>query len=140
MNTYMIPVSVKGLVIENSKVWLRKNEREEWELPGGKLEKGEQPEQTVIREMEEELGFEVRVRDLLQAHMYTVKQSIDESHGVLIVTYLCEAVRKVGEFELEGEGGKAEFKQFSVNELDMLNIPDFYKESILKAISYGESY
>lgn len=135
MNTYMIPVSVKGLVIENSKVWLRKNERSEWELPGGKLEEGEQPEETVLREMREELGYEVVVTDILQTHMYTVKGSIDEYNGVLVVTYLCEIVRKVGAFELEGEGGKAEFKRFSPDELDSLNIPDFYKASILKAFS-----
>lgn len=131
----MVPVSVKGLVIQDGKVWLRKNEREEWELPGGKLEQGEQPEETVIREMAEELGYEVHVLELLQTHMYTIKKSIDENHGVLIVTYFCEVVQKVGEFELIGEGGNAEFKQFAVNELDSLNLPDFYKASILKAFS-----
>lgn len=135
MNTYMIPVSVKGLVIENGKVWLRKNERDEWELPGGKLERNEQPEETVLREMAEELGYEVVVRDILQTHMYTIKESIDEYDGVLIVTYLCDVVKKIGEFELIGEGGSAEFKQFAANELDTLNMPDFYKASILKAFS-----
>ncbi|MBA3724529.1 MAG: NUDIX hydrolase [Candidatus Levybacteria bacterium] len=135
IDTYIVPVSVKGLVIENGKVWLRKNEREEWELPGGKLEEGEQPEQTVIREMQEELGYVVNVLELRQAHIYTVKQSIDESHGVLVVTYLCEVVKKVGDFEFIGEGGKAEFQQFAPDELDSLNIPDFYKSSIAKVFS-----
>lgn len=135
IDTYIIPVSVKGIVIENGKVWLRKNEREEWELPGGKLEKGEQPEQTVIREIQEELGYVVHVVDLLQAHMYTVQGSIDESRGVLVVTYLCEVVEKDGKFELIGEGGKVEFQKFAPDALDSLNITDFYKASILKAFS-----
>ena len=34
---YIIPVSVKGVVFDGGKVWLRQNERNEWELPGGKL-------------------------------------------------------------------------------------------------------
>ncbi len=133
IDTYIIPVSIKGIVIENGKVWLRKNEREEWELPGGKLEKGEQPEQTVVREIQEELGYSVRVVTLLQAYMYTVKGSIDESRGVLVITYLCEVVEKDGKFELMGEGGKAEFQKFAPNTLESINITDFYKASIVEA-------
>jgi 8-oxo-dGTP diphosphatase len=33
----------------------------QWELPGGKLEPGETPEQTAIREAREEIGVTVRV-------------------------------------------------------------------------------
>ena len=54
---YSITLSVKGIVFENEKVWLRRNERDEWEIPGGKLERGEQPEATVVREIREDSGW-----------------------------------------------------------------------------------
>ena len=130
---YVVPVSVKGIVFEDDKVWLRSNERLEWELPGGKIDPGEQPEETVIRELAEELGFEVNVEKLVDAHMYTIKKSIDESYGVLVLSFLCHVIAKSGEFELEGEAGRAEFKAFALSEVDSLNMPDFYKRAITQA-------
>lgn len=141
MNTpYLLPISVKGIVIEDGKVWLRKNERNEWELPGGKLDEGEQPpERTLRREMEEELGFQVLVKDIIQAQVYIIQKSVDEKRGVLVVSYACEIESKNGEFELEGEAGKAEFKAFSLVEVPMLPMPNFYKDAIEIAALHGET-
>lgn len=74
---YKVPVSIKGIVFENEKVWLRKNQRNEWELPGGKMDEGEQPEETCEREMEEELGFQVDVKSIIQAALYNIQTSKD---------------------------------------------------------------
>ncbi|HUW22269.1 MAG TPA: NUDIX hydrolase [Candidatus Bathyarchaeia archaeon] len=128
-----LPISIKGIVFENGRVWLRKNERDDWELPGGKLDEGEQPEQTVIREVKEELGFIARVVGIIQANVYVIKTSVDESWNVLVISYLCEILEKIDGFELEGEAGKAEFRKFTLKEVKKLNMPDFYKEAILKA-------
>jgi 8-oxo-dGTP pyrophosphatase MutT (NUDIX family) len=43
METHAFPVSVKGAAVQGGKVLLLRNERDEWELPGGKLEVGEEP-------------------------------------------------------------------------------------------------
>lgn len=130
---YLIPVSAKGIVIEDGKVWLRKNERNEWELPGGKIDPGEQPHETIVRELQEELGFVTEVKDIMNAYLYTIQKSIDESLGVLVVSYLCELKDKTGEFETLGEAGHAEFHAFLLEEVSLLDMPDFYKDAIKKA-------
>ena|SRR5258708_32962352 len=69
---YRFPVSVKGIVYQDGKVVLLKNERDEWELPGGKLELGEAPEFCVVREIEEELGLVAKTGPLLDSWVYHI--------------------------------------------------------------------
>lgn len=135
MNTYCVPISIKGVVIEDGKVWLRKNERNEWELPGGKMDEGEQPEETIKRELQEELGFTVQVGGIISAHLYTIHVSQDENRGVLVVSYECKLQDKTGEFELMGEAGVSEFQAFNINEVSHLHMPQFYKDAIEKAVT-----
>ena len=105
MKSYQVPISVKGVVFDENLVWLRKNERNEWELPGGKIEEGEQPVETVTRELREELGFEVDVIKVIHVWIYKIQKSQDESSGVLVLSYLCRLLYKTGTFEIEGEAG-----------------------------------
>ncbi len=135
MQTYSLPISVKGIVFDGDSVWLRKNERNEWELPGGKIDEGEQPAETVTREMREELGFQVKAEKVVHAHVYTIQGSPDESHGVLVLSYLCRILAKGGEFEICGEAGNAEFQKFTMQEISTLLMPDFYREAINSALS-----
>ncbi|MEU1800765.1 NUDIX hydrolase [Streptomyces sp. NPDC019937] len=134
-STMKLPISVKGIVFQDGKVWLRRNERQEWELPGGKLDPGEQPIETVEREMLEELGMHVRALTPVHAHRYTIPSSLDEQGGVLVLSYLCEVLASTGQFEWKGEGGFADFGKFSVEELDDLEIPEFYCSAIKSALA-----
>lgn len=50
-----------------------------WELPGGKVEPGEDPKECLARELDEELGIEARVGRLIGASPYVY------SHGAFEV-------------------------------------------------------
>lgn len=132
---YLLPVSCKGIVIEDGKIWLRHNERNEWELPGGKLDPGEQPAQAVKREMLEELGVEVQVDALIANYLYTIADSLDESHGVFVAIYNCQLIKRVGDVEHIGEAGASKFEAFNPNEINGLNMPQFYKSAIQVSLS-----
>src|SRR6185369_17339571 len=53
-----------------------------WEFPGGKREPGESFEQCLIRELHEELGIEVTVRELVESltHAYPEKTVLLRFH------------------------------------------------------------
>ena len=69
-----------GILIKNQKVLLglRKN-KDMWEFPGGSLEKGEQAETTVKRELQEELGIlvtQLEIAAVLSYYKFTIPKLI----------------------------------------------------------------
>jgi 8-oxo-dGTP pyrophosphatase MutT (NUDIX family) len=120
---YRFPVSVKGVVIRDGAVVLVKNERDEWELPGGKLELSESPEFCVAREIEEELQLAIRPDRLLDSWVLTIVPGIH----VLILTYGCSETSE-GRAVLSHE--HKELRWFPLAEVDSLRMPEGYKASI----------
>ena len=53
------PTSIKGVLVVEGRDLLVKNSRDEWELPGGRPEEGEEHAQTLAREFMEELSIKI---------------------------------------------------------------------------------
>ena len=121
------PVSVKGVVVQNGRVLLLRNERNEWELPGGRLEVDETPERCVAREITEETGWRVTTGPILDSWLYHIEHA---ERRVFIVTYGCilddgqASVAPVVSHEHKQAG------LFTREQVEPLPLPSGYRRSI----------
>jgi len=119
----MYPVSIKGIFATPcGEVVLLMNERDEWELPGGRIEIGESPEECLRREIFEELGLRVAVDRLLDTWLFEV---IPGKH-VFIATYAC---RLEGEFVPVVSAEHKRVGRFAPGALPA-RLPEGYRRSI----------
>ena len=124
------PVSVKGVLFIGAEVVLLKNERDEWELPGGRLEAGEEPAQCLRREIAEELGIGTEIGTLLDCWRYPVLPGRE----VLIVTF---GVKPLAEARLSLSHEHKELGRFGLTDLGGLRMPEGYRRSIRDWASRG---
>lgn len=100
----VVPV-VAGLVIDGDTVLLTPKTKSEspeiigyWEAPGGKVELGESLESALVRELREELGWDVSVERILHASVNTYSSNIP----YLVVFYRCRKIRWMSSGEVQG--------------------------------------
>lgn len=124
MTSPAYPVSIKGVLVRDDRVLLVRNEREEWELPGGRIEPGETPEHCVAREIAEETGLPVTVVDILDAWIYHIAVA---NKDVFIVTYGCTSNSDMAPVLSHEHNRIGEFGEDEVSDLRM---PEGYKRSI----------
>jgi 8-oxo-dGTP pyrophosphatase MutT (NUDIX family) len=117
------PISIKGVLLVDGKAVLVRNDRNEWELPGGRMEIGETPEQALEREFEEELALQVEPLSIIDSYTFEVIPS----RNVLIVTYGC---RLRGQFKPAVSAEHTAFGLYPLAELERIPLPAGYARSI----------
>lgn len=83
---------VCGIISNHGKVLICRRKKEKsmggfWEFPGGKIEDSESPNQTLVRELYEELGMKVKVQD----HFTTVTHQYDD-FTIKLIAIKCDLV------------------------------------------------
>jgi 8-oxo-dGTP diphosphatase len=71
----MIDVVAAVLVNEEGKILIARRKREKslggyWEFPGGKIEPGEDPKESLYRELMEEMNVEIEVGEYLETNVH----------------------------------------------------------------------
>ena len=115
-----------------SKVVLVRNGRNEWELPGGRLEPGETPEAGLAREFAEELSVQVAALNIIDSYLFEVIPG----RNVFIVTYGC---RLRGEFKPVLSAEHTAFGLHAVADLGRIPLPAGYARSIRSWSSNAKS-
>ena len=123
-----LPVSIKGVLIEDGQIALLRNDRHEWELPGGRPEPGESPEACLKREIFEELALEVTVLHPVHAWIFPVA-----GKEVFILAYRCRVTGMATSLQLSDEHLEAGW--FSEDATHGLNLPEGYREAIRRCIA-----
>lgn len=116
-------VSIKGVLKRNGKYLLRKNERKEYELLGGRLEKDDIcPQDRLITEFKEESGIKINVGQFREPWLYEIGYS-----NIMIIPYLCDAI-EIPEVLYDEDGGELEWVDESL--INSLFMPQGYKDTI----------
>lgn len=127
---YQLPVSLKAVISWDGRLPLLRNERDEWELPGGKLDPGEEPAECLAREIREELSWDAVVGEPFHTWVYRV---FPDRH-VFVLTFLATY-----------DGVAAPVYSHEHKELILatpddavsLNMPDGYRAAIRQAVERG---
>ncbi len=122
-------VSIKGVLEVEGKFLLRKNERREYELLGGRLEKGDiSAESRLITEFIEESGVEISVVEHREPWLYEIG-----TKNIIIVPYLCQAI-SFPKIMIDEDGGTLHW--IEKEEINKIFMPQGYKDTISNMIPH----
>lgn len=121
-------VTIKGLVCQDGKAFMVRDQAGNWELPGGKIDFGEHPQETLKREFIEELGIKkVEIGELLNVFDF-LSQFENNDCQFIVLIFECKA--DLSKIEISNE--HYEYKWIALDEVASHPMKSGYAESINK--------
>ncbi len=121
-------VAQKAVILRDGKVLVVRDPREKreiWEIPGGRLNVGENPKQGLVREIKEELGVIGVVGNVI--HLTQFLQG-SEQKNALMIAY---EVTIPNETELQfNDGEVCEARWISADQVEDLNLFPEYRDTL----------
>jgi len=120
------PISIKAFVIDKKRVLCLKNERNEWDFPGGKINFNENPEDCLKREVKEETNLEICDLKILKSFNLRVNNV-----PVFIVVY---STKISSNSPLYTSFEHTDYKFFFKSDIIDLDISSDYKNLLLEIL------
>jgi len=139
MKDNSLPISVKAVLVRNndgaSSVLLLRNDRHEWELPGGRMHDNETPEECLFREVKEETGLTPMITSCIGNGILTIQPpSVPTARSVWIAAYGCrlpDNAHGQASITLSHEHSHAAWVKMS-DIHTLADLPDTYKTLVIK--------
>jgi len=120
--------TIKALFEKDRKILLVKDTKGVWELPGGRIEHNEEPEQALRRELQEELGWsKIDITNMVNS--WSFSSEVDNIHyHFIVLVYACTSDEKI----IKENEEYTEYSWIPIDKIKDLNMRDGYKDSIQK--------
>ena len=98
-NHLIADISQKALLVQNGRVLIVMDAAGDWELPGGRLDVGEKPEEGLQRELREELDLTVEPQSIVSVFPCTSRTG----HAHFTVVWRCRAAGDLDTIAIDGD-------------------------------------
>ncbi|PLX28119.1 DNA mismatch repair protein MutT [Candidatus Parcubacteria bacterium] len=130
-------IGVSAFILVDDKLLIVKRAANEsflpnyYEMPGGKIEYGEKPEDALIREVKEETSLDIKVNSPYSTFSYV--NNVKNKHTIDI-QYICKSESNVNDVKLSEE--QDSFELIEEKDIDKYNISDEMKNAIKKGFDF----